>query len=100
MESHRRVPKLQTWEHLVLGGFSGACAATVTMPLDNVKTIIQCSRSQPITQVLKQTMQDQGVMGLFAGLVSAAKQYQFVVAVRASEGGTKEGEGTRSRCFP
>jgi solute carrier family 25 S-adenosylmethionine transporter 26 len=81
MESHRRVPKLQTWEHLVLGGFSGACAATATMPLDNVKTIIQCSRSQPIAQVLQQTMQDQGVSGLFAGLGPRVTQTAIMSAV-------------------
>jgi len=54
----------------VLGGFSGACAATATMPLDFAKTTIQCGSSQPVRQVLKAAVQQHGPAGLFRGMVS------------------------------
>ena len=33
--------KLETWQHLVLGGLSGASAALATTPLDLIKTRLQ-----------------------------------------------------------
>lgn len=34
--------KLPTWQHLVLGGAAGAFATSVTMPIDVIKTHLQC----------------------------------------------------------
>lgn len=34
--------KLPTWQHLVLGGAAGAFATSVTMPIDVIKTTLQC----------------------------------------------------------
>lgn len=70
VESRRGWVKLHTWEHLVLGGFSGACAASATMPLDFAKTTIQCGSSQPVRQVLQAAVREHGPAGLFRGMVS------------------------------
>ena len=70
VEGRRGFAKLHTWEHLVLGGVSGACAATATMPLDLAKTTIQCGSSQPVRQVLQTAVQEHGPAGLFRGMVS------------------------------
>ena len=64
--------KLRTWEHLVLGGFSGACAATVTTPLDVAKTALQCGVHAPLHHILRQTLEARGPAGLFAGMVRLA----------------------------
>lgn len=63
--------KLQTWEHLTLGGASGALAAVATCPLDVLKTRLQTggSAGQPARGVLAATLRQHGVAGLFAGLV-------------------------------
>ena len=70
VESRRGWIKLHTWEHLVLGGLSGACAASATMPLDFAKTTIQCGSSQPVSQVLQAAVREHGPAGLFRGMVS------------------------------
>ena len=70
VESRRGWVKLHTWEHLLLGGFSGACAASATMPLDFAKTTIQCGSSQPVRQVLQAAVREHGPAGLFRGMVS------------------------------
>lgn len=44
--------KLPTWQHLVLGGASGATAALATMPLDFAKTVLQCGTSMPVHEVI------------------------------------------------
>ena len=68
--------KLRTWEHLVLGGFSGGCAATVTTPLDVAKTALQCGVNAPLHAVLRRTLQSRGIGGLFAGMVSRSSCLQ------------------------
>ena len=70
LQKRRQVSKLRTWEHLVLGGFSGACAATVTTPLDVAKTALQCGVHAPLHRILRQTLESRGPAGLFAGMVS------------------------------
>ncbi len=34
------------WQHLLLGGVSGAVASTITMPLDVVKSTLQCATTR------------------------------------------------------
>ena len=64
--------KLRTWEHLLLGGLSGATAASATMPLDFAKTVLQTgTSSQPIQAVFATQLREKGVGGLFAGMVRA-----------------------------
>ena len=60
--------KLATWEHLVLGGLAGAAAATVTMPLDFVKTRQQCGAAGGVLGLVRGVVATEGVQGLFAGL--------------------------------
>ena len=69
LQKRRQKSKLRTWEHLVLGGFSGACAATVTTPLDVAKTKLQCGVRAPLHEILRQTLEKRGPAGLFAGMV-------------------------------
>jgi hypothetical protein len=70
VERRRRVAKLRTWEHLLLGGLSGATAASATMPLDFAKTVLQTgTSSQPIQRVFATQLREKGVGGLFAGMV-------------------------------
>eukprot|EP00850_Spirogloea_muscicola_P020953 SM000232S07923 [mRNA] locus=s232:36335:39477:- [translate_table: standard] len=64
----RKVEKLTTPEHLVLGAFAGAVAATCTMPLDLVKTRQQCGVSMAIPRIFKEVIGERGVTGLFSGL--------------------------------
>lgn len=49
---------------------AGATAASITMPLDFAKTVLQCGSELPIHKVLKQTLHDKGPSGLFTGMVS------------------------------
>lgn len=81
VESRRGLAKLHTWEHLVVGGFSGACAATATMPLDFAKTTIQCGSSQPVRQVLKAAVQQHGPAGLFRGMTPRVCQTAIMSAM-------------------
>ncbi len=62
--------KLETWQHLVLGGISGASAALATTPLDLIKTRLQVGSVTSVRQAVALTVQEQGPRGLFAGLVS------------------------------
>ena len=48
---------------------AGATAASITMPLDFAKTVLQCGSELPIHKVLKQTLADKGPAGLFTGMV-------------------------------
>ena len=48
---------------------AGATAASITMPLDFAKTVLQCGSELPIHRVLKQTLADKGPAGLFTGMV-------------------------------
>ncbi|BDA51047.1 probable S-adenosylmethionine carrier 2, chloroplastic [Coccomyxa sp. Obi] len=81
LERRRNVTKLRTWEHLILGGFSGATAASITMPLDFTKTVLQCGSTLPIHQVFKQTVQEKGVGGLFTGMGPRVTQTAVMSAV-------------------
>ncbi|KAK9827501.1 hypothetical protein WJX74_006134 [Apatococcus lobatus] len=60
--------KLETWQHLVLGGLSGASAALATTPLDLIKTRLQVGSAGSVRQAVALTVQEQGPKGLFAGL--------------------------------
>lgn len=52
-------------------GLSGALAAIATMPFDVAKTTMQCgTRRLPLLQSLAMTVEEKGVKGLYAGLVS------------------------------
>ena len=61
--------RLQTWQHVVLGGLSGAAAASVTMPLDYVKTATQCGSPLGTRELLRLTLREKGPRGFFAGMV-------------------------------
>jgi solute carrier family 25 (mitochondrial S-adenosylmethionine transporter), member 26 len=68
--------KLATWQHLVLGGLSGALGASMTMPVDVLKTQMQCggargAGSRGIVGSLKGLMADKGPSTLFTGMVRA-----------------------------
>lgn len=65
--------KLETWQHLVLGGISGASAALATTPLDLIKTRLQVGSAQSVRQAVALTVQEQGPRGFFAGLVRLAR---------------------------
>lgn len=60
--------RLTTYEHLLLGGVAGSVAATCTMPLDYIKTVVQCGRREGILQVLIGTLKTEGLGGLFKGM--------------------------------
>ncbi|KAK9840744.1 hypothetical protein WJX81_001695 [Elliptochloris bilobata] len=81
VERRRGVAKLRTWEHLLLGGLSGATAASVTMPLDFAKTVLQTGGTQPIQQVFANAVRDKGVGGLFAGMGPRVMQTAVMSAV-------------------
>ncbi|CAD7700020.1 unnamed protein product [Ostreobium quekettii] len=82
LERHRKKRKLQTWEHLILGGACGACAAVLTMPLDVAKTTMQCGRTKaPLIQALTNTLRDKGVKGLFVGMYPRITQVATMSAV-------------------
>uniref|UniRef100_A0A6U1KHJ4 Mitochondrial carrier protein n=1 Tax=Tetraselmis chuii TaxID=63592 RepID=A0A6U1KHJ4_9CHLO len=60
---------LQTWEHLMLGGAAGALAATCTMPIDYMKTTMQCaSGNVSMREIAAATMRERGPAGFFAGM--------------------------------
>ena len=69
--AHRGQERLRTWQHLVLGGLSGAVAASVTMPLDYVKTATQCGSPMRVGELLEMTLREKGPRGFFRGWVSA-----------------------------
>jgi len=60
--------KMPTYEHVLLGAAAGSIAATCTMPLDYLKTVIQCGRQERLVVVLAQTLRQEGVPGLFRGM--------------------------------
>lgn len=53
--------KLRTYEHLALGGAAGALAASVTMPLDYLKTRQQCGAAQSIPSLIRAVVAEHGV---------------------------------------
>jgi len=60
---------LQTWEHLLLGGAAGALAATCTMPIDYMKTTMQCAAGNAsMREIAAQTMRQSGPAGFFVGM--------------------------------
>jgi solute carrier family 25 S-adenosylmethionine transporter 26 len=65
--------KLATWQHLVLGGISGALAACTTMPIDVLKTQMQCGGPEAVrlgfVGTLKEIVSAKGPSGLIAGMV-------------------------------
>ena len=69
--AHRGEERLRTWQHLVLGGLSGAVAASVTMPLDYVKTATQCGSPMRVRELLEMTLREKGPRGFFRGWVRA-----------------------------
>ncbi len=72
MGAHRGEDRLRTWQHLVLGGLSGGVAASVTMPLDYVKTATQCGSPMGVRELLEMTLKEKGPRGFFRGWVSEA----------------------------
>lgn len=68
VQKKRNVEKLTTPEHLVLGAFAGAIAATCTMPLDLVKTRQQCGISEGIHVIVASVIAEHGAAGLLTGL--------------------------------
>lgn len=69
MEQRQGKQRLQTWQHLFLGGISGGVAASVTMPLDYVKTATQCGSPLGVRELVRLTLREKGPQGLFAGMV-------------------------------
>ena len=67
--THGGEERLRTWQHLVLGGLSGAVAASLTMPLDYVKTATQCGSPMRVHELLETTLREKGPRGLFRGWV-------------------------------
>ena len=67
--------KLATWQHLLLGGLSGALAACTTMPIDVLKTQMQCSSGAQAgslriaCKAMQHTLAEKGPTALFTGLV-------------------------------
>lgn len=80
VQQRREVSKLQTWEHLLLGGVSGALAAAATCPLDVVKTSLQCGTGLPMRQVVADTLRERGATGLFAGMGPRVSQTAIMSA--------------------
>ncbi|CAM6120874.1 unnamed protein product [Calypogeia fissa] len=77
----RQVSKLTTPEHLALGAFAGAVAATFTMPLDLVKTRQQCGLSESIPRIVVSVIREKGVQGLFAGVGSRTLHVSLMSAL-------------------
>ncbi|KAL3680422.1 hypothetical protein R1sor_023378 [Riccia sorocarpa] len=77
----RKVSKLTTPEHLLLGAFAGAIAATCTMPLDLVKTRQQCGVSASIPSIVVSVIHEKGVRGLFTGLGSRVLHVSLMSAL-------------------
>ena len=69
VEQRQDTQRLRTWQHLLLGGISGAVAASVTMPLDYIKTATQCGSPMGAKELVRLTLREKGVRGLFAGMV-------------------------------
>jgi len=59
---------LPTYEHLLLGAIAGSVASSCTMPLDYIKTVVQCGRAEPLWEVVVKTVQAEGPKGLFKGM--------------------------------
>jgi len=72
--------KLQTYEHLVLGGAAGAVAAGFTMPLDFIKTRVQCGASSA-SALLREVVREKGVQGLFVGVGPRVAQTSIMSAL-------------------
>ncbi|OAE27110.1 hypothetical protein AXG93_829s1110 [Marchantia polymorpha subsp. ruderalis] len=70
-----------TPEHLLLGAFAGAIAATCTMPLDFIKTRQQCGMSASIPDIVASVIQEKGVGGLFTGLGSRVLHVSLMSAL-------------------
>ena len=81
ISERRHGQKLHTWEHLVLGGVSGAVAAVATMPLDVAKTTVQCgTRKGSASAALCWIYQQKGMKGLFAGMTPRVTQVAVMSA--------------------
>ena len=69
--------KLATWQHLLLGGVSGAMAACATMPIDVMKTHMQCGGPDVARAgfrgAMRQIVAEGGPAALFAGMVRAQR---------------------------
>lgn len=81
---HKRqgVTKMQTWHHLALGGAAGALAASVTMPLDVLKTSLQCGgKKTPVFVALNKILQTKGWQGLFSGMGPRVTQTALMSAL-------------------
>lgn len=81
VKEKRKVEKLTTPEHLLLGAVAGAAAATCTMPLDLVKTRQQCGVSESIHKIVQSVMAESGPSGLLAGLGPRAFHVSLMSAV-------------------
>ncbi|KAG6544243.1 hypothetical protein Mapa_014346 [Marchantia paleacea] len=81
IKTKRKVSKLTTPEHLLLGAFAGAIAATCTMPIDLVKTSQQCGMSASIPNIVASVIQEKGVGGLFTGLGSRVLHVSLMSAL-------------------
>lgn len=57
--------------HMLLGGIAGAVAGAITMPMDVVKTAMQCGQCRPdVLSCVKHIVRSKGPAGLFAGTFS------------------------------
>ena len=83
--AHRGEERLRTWQHLVLGGLSGAVAASVTMPLDYVKTATQCGSPMRVGELLEMTLREKGPRGFFRGWVRASLSRAYAGALHSPE---------------
>lgn len=81
LEQKRQVSKLTTPEHLTLGAFAGAVAATCTMPLDLVKTRQQCGMAESIPGIVLSVIREKGVRGLFTGVRSRTLHVSLMSAL-------------------
>ncbi|PSS09854.1 Mitochondrial substrate carrier family protein like [Actinidia chinensis var. chinensis] len=72
LESHRRSASADIFVHFVGGGLAGMTAASVTYPLDLVRTRLAAQRStiyyQGISHALHTICRDEGFRGLYKGL--------------------------------
>jgi solute carrier family 25 iron transporter 28/37 len=56
--------------HFLLAGLcAGACAATMSTPMDNIKTQLQLGKSKDALSVMKNTWKNRGLRGFFTGVV-------------------------------
>ncbi|CAM6032798.1 unnamed protein product [Sphagnum compactum] len=81
VQAKRNVTKLTTPEHLALGACAGAIAATITMPLDLVKTHQQCGIGQGIPRIVMSVMEEKGAAGLFTGVGARALHVSLMSAL-------------------